>query len=126
MGPEEANALRARYFEALAALAPPATGQLVIDKFPLHMARVPLIHRLCPDARIVFVERHPCDAVLSCFMTNFQLNHAMRSFVTLEETARTYDVVFDAWTRAEALLPLRVHRMRYERMVEDLEREMRP
>jgi hypothetical protein len=34
--------------------------------------------------------------------------------------------VFDAWTRAEALLPLQVHRIRYERMVEDLESEMRP
>ena len=98
----------------------------MVDKHPLHMARMPLIHRLFPDAKIILVERHPCDAVLSCFMANFQLNHAMRSFTDLEEAARTYDAVFDAWTRAEALLPLQVHRIRYERMVEDLEGEMRP
>jgi hypothetical protein len=58
-------------------------------------------------------------------MASFQLNQAMRSFTTLEEAARTYDAVFDAWTRAEAVLPLDVHRIRYERMVEDLEGEMR-
>lgn len=122
----EANRLRAVYYEALARIAPAPAGRTIVDKHPLHMARMALVHRLFPDARIVFVERHPCDAVLSCFMANFQLNHAMRSFVTLDEAARTYDAVFDAWTRAESLLPLRVHRIRYERMVEDLEGEMRP
>jgi hypothetical protein len=90
------------------------------------MARMPMIHRLFPDARVVLVERHPCDAVLSCFMANFQPNAAMRSFTDLEEAARTYNAVFDAWTRAEALLPIRVHRIRYERMVEDLAGEMQP
>ncbi|MEA3002092.1 MAG: hypothetical protein QOH81_880 [Sphingomonadales bacterium] len=122
----EANALRALYFESLASVAPAPADRTIVDKHPLHMARMPLVHRIFPDARIVFVERHPCDAVLSCFMANFQLNHAMRSFVSLDEAARTYDAVFDAWRRAETLLPLRVHRIRYERMVEDLEGEMRP
>ncbi|HEY1605401.1 MAG TPA: sulfotransferase [Allosphingosinicella sp.] len=122
----EAKRLRALYYRTLAGTAPAPAGRTIVDKHPLHMARMALVHRLFPDARIVFVERHPCDAVLSCFMANFQLNHAMRSFVTLEEAARTYDAVFDAWTRAKSLLPLQVHRIRYERMVEDLEGEMRP
>jgi tetratricopeptide (TPR) repeat protein len=121
----EVAALRARYFEVLETLSPPAPGQIVVDKHPLHMARMPIIHRLFPDARIIFVERHPCDAVLSCFMANFNLNQAMRSFTDLEEAALTYDAAFDAWTRAEALLPLKVHRVRYERMVADLDGEMR-
>ena len=101
-------------------------GRTVVDKHPLHSARMPLIHRVFPDAKIVFVERHPCDVVLSCFMANFMLNPAMRSFTRLDEAARTYDAVLDAWTRAEALLPLNVHRVRYERMVADLAGEMRP
>ena len=50
----------------------------------------------------------------------------MRSFTDLIEAARTYDAVFTAWERAEAALPLRVHRIRYERMVDDLAGEMRP
>ena len=123
---EAANTLRRRYFEVLEAIAPPAPGQTIVDKFPLHMTRMPLIHRLFPDARIVFVERHPCDAVLSCFMANFQLNHAMRAFTDIEEAARLYDAVLTAWTWARERLPLNVHAVRYERMVGDLEREMRP
>jgi tetratricopeptide (TPR) repeat protein len=122
----DSNALRARYFEVLEAIAPPGPRQMVIDKFPLHMARAPLIHRLFPDAKIVFVERHPCDAVLSCFMANFQLNHAMRAFTDIAEAALLYDAVMGAWARARELLPLDVHAVRYERMVEDLEGEMRP
>jgi tetratricopeptide (TPR) repeat protein len=123
---ERANALRRHYFDELEHLSPSPSGATVIDKHPLHMARIPLIHRLFPDAKIILVERHPCDAVLSCFMANFQLNTAMREFVTLESAARLYDTVFDHWTRATALLPVAVHRVRYERMVEDLEGEMRP
>jgi tetratricopeptide (TPR) repeat protein len=123
----EANALRRLYFEAVARLAPPsAPGQTIVDKHPLRMARMAIVHRLFPDAKVILVERHPCDVVLSCFMANFHLNTAMRSFASLEEAARTYDAVFEAWTRATELLPIKVHRIRYERMVADLEGEMRP
>src|SRR5207253_2969008 len=126
MSSAEARTLRRLYFSFLANLSPPPVGARPVDKHPLHMARVPMIHRLFPDAKFVLVERHPCDAVLSCFMANFQLNAAMRSFTDLEEAARTYDAVFDAWTHAETLLPVQVHRVRYERMVADLAAEMRP
>jgi tetratricopeptide (TPR) repeat protein len=123
---DEANRLRRRYFEVLAELGhAPGPDLTIVDKHPLHMTRMPLIHRIFPDAKILMVERHPCDVVLSCFMSNFQLNDAMRSFTDLEEAARTYDAAFDAWERAASLLPLDVHRVRYERMVEDLETEMR-
>jgi tetratricopeptide (TPR) repeat protein len=123
----EANALRRLYFEAVERIAPPpGPGLTIVDKHPLRMARMPIVHRLFPDAKVIFLERHPCDVVLSCFMANFQLNNAMRSFSDLEEAARTYDAVLEAWTRAAALLPMAVHRIRYERMVTDLEGEMRP
>lgn len=117
---------RAHYRDAAERHGGPAEGRRVLDKHPLHMALVPDIHRLFPRADVVLVERHPCDAVLSCFMANFTLNHAMRSFTDLEEAARTYHAVFSHWERAIELLPVRVHRVRYERMVADLEGEMRP
>jgi tetratricopeptide (TPR) repeat protein len=126
MSAEEAWGIRAYYFQLLDAVAPPPPDRTVVDKHPLHSARAPLIQRVFPEAKIVFVERHPCDVVLSCFMANFALSPVMRSFTRLDEAARTYDAVLDAWTRAEALLPLNVHRVRYERMVEDLAGEMRP
>ncbi|MBN8501198.1 MAG: sulfotransferase [Sphingomonadales bacterium] len=119
-------AARARYFALATEFEGAAAGRRIVDKHPLHMARMPLINRLFPEAHIVMVERHPADVVLSCFMANFLLNTAMRSFTDLEEAARTYDAVFANYTRAAELLKLRVHAVRYERMIADLEAEMRP
>jgi tetratricopeptide (TPR) repeat protein len=123
--PEVLRAARLRYFEIAEGLEGPAAGRRVVDKMPLHLTHMPIIHRLFPRAAIVLVERHPLDAVLSCYMANFTLNHAMRSFTELEEAARTYDAVFTNWNRAVELLPLSRHAVRYERMIADLETEMR-
>lgn len=98
----------------------------LVDKHPLNMARAPLILRLFPQAKFILAERHPYDVVLSCFMTNFQPNFAMRSFTSLGEAARTYDAVFSAWERACALLPIKSHAVRYERLVEDQRAELEP
>ncbi|MFK3890578.1 tetratricopeptide repeat-containing sulfotransferase family protein [Sphingomonas sp. NPDC079357] len=120
-----AAALRKSYFDQADAVTPPGT-RLLVDKHPLHMVRIATIHRLFPTAKIVLVERHPCDAVLSCFMANFRLNTAMRSFTTLDETARVYDAAFTIFSRGTSLFPdMPVHRVRYERMIADLEQELR-
>jgi hypothetical protein len=89
------------------------------------MTRMGIIHRIFPDAKVIFAERHPCDCVLSAFMSNFELNPAMLSFTTLEGAASLYDLAQTAWSLAEANLPLDVHRIRYEAMVEDPEEQMR-
>ena len=124
--PARVEAARRRYFELAEAIEGPAAGRRVVDKMPFHLTHMPVIQRLFPAASILLVERHPADAVLSCFMANFMVNHAMRSFTRLDEAALTYDAVFANWTRANELLPLTVHKVRYERMVADLEAEMRP
>ena len=118
-------ALRLRYRKLLAQIAPGSESLRIVDKHPLHMARMPLIERLFPDAPVLLVERHPCDVLLSCFMANFRLNQAMRSFTDLAEAARTYDAVWTAWTEAIDRLGIAAHAVRYERLVEDAERETR-
>ncbi len=123
--PERLAALRDDYFAA-AGRNGWEPGRWLVDKHPLNMARAVQIHRLFPGARFILAERHPADAVLSCFMANFQLNHAMRSFTDLTEAALTYDTVFRAWHRALALFDLAVHPVRYERLVEDPLTELQP
>lgn len=98
----------------------------LVDKHPLNMTRAPLIRRLFPDARFILAERHPADVVLSCFMANFRLNHATRSFTDLTEAAQTYDTVFRAWHRACELFGIAAHPVRYERLVEDPRAELQP
>lgn len=124
--PVRVIAARTRYFEIAASLQGAANGRRIVDKMPLHMTHMPVIHRLFPDADIILVERHPADAVLSCFMANFSPNFAMQSYTDLAEAARTYATVFENFSRARDMLPLRVHEVRYERMITDLEGEMRP
>lgn len=121
----EAARLRALYFDALDRLVPDAKERVVIDKLPLNILAVPLIHRLFPGARIVFAQRHPCDVVLSCFMESFALNDAMANFLDLGDAARLYDLVLTFWQRCREMLPLEVHTVRYESLVEDLEAEAR-
>lgn len=121
----EAAALRSRYFEHVAALGPVPEGATVVDKLPLNLARAPLIHRLFPDARIVFALRHPCDAVLSCVMQNFAINPAMASFLDIANAGATYDAVMDLWQASREVMPLDVHELRYETLVTDAAGTMR-
>jgi tetratricopeptide (TPR) repeat protein len=121
----ETARLRALYFDALDAFDPEAKGKLVIDKLPLNLLGAPLIHRLFPDAKLIFAERHPCDVVLSCFMQNFDLNDAMANFLDLGDAARLYDLCLSFWTRAREILPLDVHVVRYEDVVADKETALR-
>lgn len=122
----EIQKLRTLYFNALDRHAPPVPDRLVIDKMPLDMVLAGLIHRLFPDARFIFVERHPVDVVLSCFITNFRLNEAMANFLDLEDSAHFYDLAMTHWQQCVSLFPLEVRPLRYEHMVADLEGTVRP
>jgi tetratricopeptide (TPR) repeat protein len=119
-------AARRRYFEEVAKIETSAASTLLIDKSPLFLHKVPLIRRLFPQARFILALRHPCDVLLSCYMSNFRLNSAMSNFLRLEDAADFYDLTFRYWERARALLPLDVHTIVYERLVEDVEAETRP
>jgi Flp pilus assembly protein TadD len=118
--------MRAAYFAELRAGGAVPPGKLVIDKFPFMTLRAAYVHRAFPDAKFVFALRHPCDVVLSCFMQNFRVTSAMSSFLTLENAAGFYDAAMSHWERAREIMPLDVHTVRYEDMVQDLEGELRP
>jgi tetratricopeptide (TPR) repeat protein len=120
----EIERLRTLYFDEVAALGAYPSDSLIIDKLPLNLLRAPLIHRLFPDARFILALRHPCDAVLSCFMQNFRVNRAMASFWTIADAAKTYDAVFDFWENARSIMPLSVHTVRYEDLVADTAGEL--
>lgn len=117
--------LRARYAAAVAA----DKGELkpvVVDKFPLKMTKAGFIQRVFPEARFILALRHPYDVVLSGFMQEFLVNEAMASFFSLDEAAEMYDECFSLWQQYRDALPLAVHEVRYEALIEDLEAEVRP
>ena len=126
MRTEDIARMRGAYFAELAQRGPVDPARLLVDKYPLANLRATYIHRAFPDARFIFALRHPCDVVLSCWMQNFRPTTAMASFLTLESAARMYAATMEHWLRCREVLPLKVHTMRYEDMIEDLEGELRP
>ena len=99
---------------------------LIVDKLPLNMLGLPVIFTLFPDARIIFAQRHPCDAVLSGFMQSFTLNDAMACFLTIEDSADLYDTAMSLFSASRDALPAAVHTLAYEELVADPEAALRP
>jgi tetratricopeptide (TPR) repeat protein len=124
LGPDQVAKLRQAYFDQAESYVPNARGRLLLDKFPFALAAVPLIHRLFPTAPIIFLARHPCDVVLSCFMNRFQPTNIGSAFLTLEGTARLYDSMLRLWTKSRELLSVRVLDARYELLVQDPKPQM--
>ena len=115
--------LREAYFRSAAEHGVHDTTALILDKFPMHLTLAGLLHHVFPQARFVFALRHPCDVVLSCFMQNFHLNDNMANFCTLDDTVAFYTRAMDLWEAYREQLPLSVHVVRYEDMVDDFDGE---
>ena len=127
LGAAELAALRKVYFAALDKhLEPQDPSTIIVDKLPLNSIEAGLIQRIFPSARFLFAQRHPCDCVLSCFMQSFEINDAMVNFLDLEDAARLYDKVMALWLQYQAVLPLAVHTLRYESLIEGLEETLTP
>jgi Flp pilus assembly protein TadD len=122
---DQIRAARNAYFEAAGALTPLKPGNLLVDKNPLAMNALPVIRRLFPDARIILALRHPCDVVLSCYVTNFSLNDGMANFVHLDTAAELYDLSFSYLERCQELMPMPMHTVIYENVVADRDAELR-
>jgi len=126
MSEQARAAAREVYWSALRKHGAALEGKTVVNKMPLDIAQAGLIHRVFPEARIIFALRHPADCVLSCFMQDFVPNASMLNFLTLEGSARLYERVMTLWQKYRALLPLKVHEVRYESLIADLRGEVEP
>jgi len=116
--------LRSQYFDVVEKYLPRNPGTLLVDKFPLQISHVGLIHRIFPGARLILALRHPCDVCLSCFMQSFVPNDAMANFSTLADTAVLYDEVMRLWQRSCEIFPLTVQALKYETLVENFRAEV--
>lgn len=115
---------RARYLATVGRLLPQGFAGTVLDKLPLRLLLVPLLHRLFPQAALLFAVRHPFDVVLSNVMQQYRPNEAFVHFDSIEAAARSYDRVMRIWRGMREQLPLPVHEVRYERLVSEPEAEL--
>jgi tetratricopeptide (TPR) repeat protein len=99
---------------------------LVIDKLPLNLAYLFLIHRLFPHAPVLFLQRHPLDVCLSCYFQAFELEASMAYFLDIHQTAQYYDAVMQVAVLSLDQVSNPVHRMRYEDLVAEPKAQLKP
>ncbi len=121
INPGEALRQRDVYWSMVRKFGVEPRGRVFIDKMPLSTVLLPLIAKLFPDARILFARRDPRDVVLSCFRRRFAMSAAMYQFLNLESAGAYYDAVMRISELYRDLLPLPVHVVRYESLVDDFD-----
>ncbi|HXG81849.1 MAG TPA: sulfotransferase [Sphingomicrobium sp.] len=94
-----------------------------IDKLPNNWMFAPFIHFVLPNARIIDARRH----ALGCCLSNFRQHFARGQDFTydLEDLGHYYSDYVRLMAHMDEVLPGRVHRVIYERMVDDTEAEVR-
>jgi tetratricopeptide (TPR) repeat protein len=120
--PEALRALGERYL-AQTRIQRKTDRPFFIDKMPNNWAHVGLIHLILPNARIVDTRRHPLSCCFSAFKQHFARGQGFT--YSLEDVGRYYRDYATLMAHFDSVLPGRVHRVLYERMVADTEAEIR-
>ncbi len=94
-----------------------------IDKMPNNFVHVGLIHLILPNAKIIDARRHPLGCCFSCFKQHFARGQAFT--YSLDDIGKYYVHYVELMAHYDAVLPGRVHRVIYEQLVADPEREVR-
>ena len=120
--PERAEELGKTYLERTRIQR--KTGRpFFIDKLPNNWAHAAFIHLILPNATIIDARRHPLGCCFSNFKQHFARGQAFS--YSLEDMGRYYADYVRLMAHIDAVLPGRVHRVIYERMVDDTEAEVR-
>lgn len=118
-GPEHRRA----YWDAVRLHGVEPEGRVVVDKLPMHVAHLPVIARLFPEAQVLFVRRDPRDVVLGGFRRLFRANADTCRMTSLEGAARTYDQAMRLTEVCRERLPIAFAELRYEALIADFDGE---
>jgi len=121
----DADALRelGEHYLAHTRILRKTAAPLFVDKMPNNFMHVGLIHLILPNAKIIDARRHPLACCFSGFKQHFARGQSFS--YSLEDLGRYYRDYVTLMAHFDAALPGRIHRVLYERMVEDTEAEVR-
>ena len=94
-----------------------------IDKMPNNFQHIGLIHLALPRAKIIDARRHPLGCCFSGFKQHFA--RGQHFSYSLEDLGHYYRDYVELMAHFDEVLPGRVHRVLYERMIDDTEGEVR-
>ncbi len=119
---DEVQALGAEYIERTR-IQRKTDKPFFIDKLPNNWAHIGLIHLILPNAKIIDARRHP---LASCF-SNFKQHFARgQSFAyALDHLGFYYADYVRLLAHFDRVLPGRIHRVIYERMIEDSDAQIK-
>ena len=114
------NVVRELYMKNIAtALQAPVAGKTLVDKNPSRTTWLPAFLRAFPELHVLIALRDPRDIMISLY---FQ-DHPYSNYRSLEELARHYASVMDAWLAIREWEGLNWLETRYEDTVADLATE---
>jgi hypothetical protein len=90
---------------------------------PHNFIHVGMIYLLFPNSRVIHCRRDPLDNCLSLYMQNFKVLHPY--IYSLEEIGRYYIGYRRLMNHWQKLLPGFIHEVRYEKLVNNPEQEIR-
>lgn len=122
LGADELRALGEEYLER-AGVHRKEGRPFFIDKMPNNFAHLGLIQLALPNAKVVDARRHPLGCGFSAFKQHFARGQGFTYDLT--DVGRYYADYVELMAHFDAVLPGRVHRVIYERMVADPEGETR-
>ena len=94
-----------------------------VDKDPFNFWHIGLVQLILPNAKIVDMRRHPLGCCWSNFTTIFL--HGLAHTYRLSDLGQFYANYVEMMAHYDRALPGRVHRIFYESLVADPEREIR-
>ena len=94
-----------------------------VDKMHGNFASLGLIHLMFPQAAIIDCRRHPLGCGFACYKQLF--SPGMNFAYDLRELGLYYRDYVDLMDHVDTVLPRRVYRLHYERLVNDTELEVR-
>ncbi len=122
--PKHVRGLSQRHLAGLEAI-PAAQGGAksitrLVDKMPDNYLHLGMLALLFPRATFIHVRRDLRDVAVSCWMTNFRSIRWANDPTHLANRFQEYRRLTAHW---QAVLPVRVHEVVYERLVDDFETE---
>lgn len=121
----DCDELRKGYLTLACAKVPRRWDAQLVDKNPLNMLWLPMIHRLFPQAKFILAVRHPCDVILSCHMQNFRSAVLAAASASLPRLAEAYVAAMQSWLHHVDVFKPHVFVSRHEDLVMDLPEQAR-
>lgn len=102
-----------RYYKKLRLLSP--NSKRIVDKMPYNFMNLGIILLSLPYAKVLHLQRHPLDTILSCYQQSFAEGNEYT--YDLRELAHFYNLYFDLMKHWRTLFSEKLCEIHYEELV---------